>query len=131
MTATALSIDWEASKLAVIDDVRSFLLPSLSADRRFPDASMLADSFEREVSDWKSKSVNERSFRGVINITNEVAAAKALLGEMAAAELLHYEPPNKATKKTLDFLVIGEQGHRAWIDVKTVAPQWQDDDEAW
>jgi hypothetical protein len=29
------------------------------------------------------------------------------------------------------FLVIGEQSHRAWIDVKTVAPQWQDDDEAW
>jgi hypothetical protein len=131
MVATALSIDWEASKLAVIDDVRSILLPRLSADRRFPDASKLADRFEREVSDWQSKSVDERSFRGVINITNEVAAAKALLGEMAAAELLHYEPPINGTKKTLDFLVIGEQGHCAWIDVKTVAPQWQDDDEAW
>jgi len=27
--------------------------------------------------------------------------------------------------------VLGKDGRRGWIEVKTIAPQWQDDDDAW
>ena len=42
-----------------------------------------------------------------------------------------YEPRLSATPKTIDFGVEWADGGRSCIDIKTVAPGWQDDDAAW
>lgn len=49
MNDDKLEIDWEASKIAWIDDARRVLLPQLSCDNRFPDSAKLAQRFEAEV----------------------------------------------------------------------------------
>ena len=103
--------------------------PSVARGLKFLRSSLLR--FESEVATWSSKGSGSPRFRSITNIVNEVAAAKSFLDRMKSIELLRYEFPISGTKKTLDFLVIDEEGRRAWIDVKTVAPAWQDDDEAW
>lgn len=133
MSASKLKIDWEGSKAAGawIDETRRVLIARLSNDSRFPDAAKLAQRFEAEVSAWRKRPAAERAFRGVINFGNELAAAVALLDQCRDLVLLRYEPPVRGTAKTLDFCLQGVDGRRAWIDVKTVAPQWVDDDEGW
>ena len=131
MDDNELDIDWEASKVGWIDEVRRVLLPRLSAEKKFPDSTKLVRRFEAEVSAWYKRRTAKRSFRGVINIGNELAAAVALLDGCKGLTLLHYEPCMRGTAQTLDFCLYDADGHRVWIDVKTVAPQWLDDDEGW
>jgi hypothetical protein len=42
-----------------------------------------------------------------------------------------YEPRLALTKKTIDFRLTFASGARCWIDVKTVAPRWMNDDASW
>lgn len=131
MSDDELEIDWEASKVAWIDEVRRLLMQRLSADTRFPDATKLTQRFETEVSAWRNRHTAEGAFRSVINIGNELAAAAAVLDQFGDLTLLRYEPRMKGTAQTLDFCLHDADGHRVWVDVKTVAPQWLDDDEGW
>jgi GNAT superfamily N-acetyltransferase len=61
----------------------------------------------------------------------ELGAAHALLGKLKRTDTLAYEPRLGNTKKSIDFLVRAADGGRGWIDVKTVAPPWLDNDEGW
>jgi hypothetical protein len=111
MTVSEFAIDWEANKLQWIDDARRFLLPRLFGDKRFQDAAKLERRFEEEVSAWQSRQAEARSFRGVTNIGNELAAAVSLLDKCKDLATLRYEPPMKGTGQTLDFCLRDAGGH--------------------
>jgi hypothetical protein len=118
--------DWKAMNEDWIGRIRSDLIPELRADQRFVDSAVLAARFDASVERWGRGS----PMRQVINDANELAAARALLNHMKLDDELFYEPRLKATPKTIDFLVRSADGMRYWIDVKTVAPTWRDDDAA-
>lgn len=120
-------IDWKASKQSWIDDLRARLIPRLRADVRFSDVDRLVRRFNDTVSRWQAHD----DFRPVINDGNELCAAAALLGDLRPGDRLRYEPRLQATAKSIDFCVEWHDGGRSWIDMKTVAPRWQDDDAAW
>jgi len=122
-----MTIDWQASKNAWIEDVRGTLLPRLRADRRLVGIAKLERNFDDSVAAWR---VND-AFRPVINHGNELAVTTAILDRLAAGSQLHYERRLAATPKSIDFCVEAARGALEWIDVKTVAPGWQDDDAAW
>jgi hypothetical protein len=122
-----MQIDWQLSKEDWIERVRQSLVPALLADHRFPDAANLVGRFDASVDQWKRSGM----FRPVINEGNELGAAASILTHLTAADRLRYEPRLSSTPKTIDFLVELQDGTRAWIDMKTVAPTWQDDDAAW
>jgi hypothetical protein len=122
-----LIIDWKADKEEWIDKVRVELLPRLTGDSRFSDADALVQRFEAEVARWRKS----HDFRPVINNANELCAAGEILGDLRPTDRLLYEPRLSATPKSIDFCVELADGGRSWIDMKTVAPAWQDDDVAW
>jgi hypothetical protein len=62
---------------------------------------------------------------------NELAAAAVLLQRTAANAQVHYERRLLRTPKSIDFCIGAANGQLEWIDVKTVAPTWQDDAAAW
>jgi hypothetical protein len=119
-------IDWQASKEEWITEFRARLVPCLMSDRRFASSGDLVDKFERSVERWRADS----EIRQLINDANELAAAAALLNVLKPHDILRYEPGLSATRKTLDFLIQGQDGSRGWIDMKTVAPVWNNDDDA-
>jgi hypothetical protein len=55
---------------------------------------------------------------------NELVVAEALLRE--AVEQLTYEPFEDSQNKTVDFLVITEEGQDVLVDVKTISPEPRD-----
>lgn len=120
-------IDWQASKAEWVADVLAHLIPRLTSDSRFVSADHLVSGFERSVERWRAGG----EIRQAINCGNELATAAALLAELKPTDLLTYEPRLGATSKTIDFMVHAEDESREWIDVKTVAPQWNDGDKAW
>jgi len=120
-------IDWKAAKEEWIAKVRAELLPRLAKDSRFSDANAMAQRFEAAVSRWRKSN----DFRPVINDANELCAAVEVLNDLRPTDRLLYEPRLSATPKTIDFGVEWADGGRSWIDMKTVAPGWQDDDAAW
>lgn len=109
-----------------IGEVRSDLIPVLLADRRFVDSAVVIARFDASVDRWRGGG----PMRQLINDANELAAAGALLNRMKLDDQLFYEPRLTATAKTIDFLVRSADGTRFWLDVKTVAPVWRDDDAA-
>ena len=120
-------IDWQASKEAWIVAMLNELAPRLLNDARFPSATTCVERFEKSVSEWRQNG----NIRQVINDGNELAAAAAILESMGPEETLSYEPRLAGTPKTIDFLITAADGTRRWIDMKSVAPVWKDDDEAW
>jgi hypothetical protein len=120
-------IDWQASKVDWINDVRTILLPQLRADRRLVGLSALEQNFDNSVAAWQARG----DFRPVINCGNELAAAAALLPRLAENAQLQYERRLLGTGKSIDFCVQAENGTVEWIDMKTIAPGWQDDADAW
>ena len=119
-------IDWQASKEQWILEVRRQLLPELIADPRFPDAHMLTGRFEAAVGRWEAGG----AFLPVIHDGNELAGAHTILKHIGDEDRLRYEARLAGTAKSIDFLVETKEGP-VWIDFKTVAPQWQDDDASW
>jgi hypothetical protein len=105
-----MGIDWRASKEAWIDRVRRELLPGLTSDPRFPDAGRIVKRFEKAVAAWQMSD----DFRPIVHDANELCGAAEILRELGPEDRLLYE-------------------HRrhCWIDVKTVAPELQNDDAAW
>ena len=120
-------IDWQASKEEWVTEFRARLVPRLMSDCRFASSGDLVAKFERSVERWRAGS----EIRQLINDANELAAAAALLNVLKPDDVLRYEPRLSATRKTLDFLIQGQDGSRGWIDMKTVAPVWNNDDDAW
>jgi hypothetical protein len=120
-------IDWKASKEAWINEVRDSLIPHLTNDTRFPDATRIVSRFDAAIAQWR----RSNDFRPVINDANELAAAAEILRDLRAADQLLYEPKLIQTRKSIDFGVLRGDGGRSWIDMKTVAPGWQDDEAAW
>lgn len=129
--ALAGDIDWDGSKEAWIEEARTAWALRLVDNRRFPDGRKLLERFDREVELWRERKGSCFSFRQVVNFGNEVAAAVGLLDHVTNLSTLHYEPRILGVKKSLDFLLLDALGNRAWVDVKTVAPQWNDDEPGW
>jgi len=122
-----MSIDWQASKEDWVAEIFARLVPRLRNDLRFSSSGNFVARFERSVERWRAGG----EIRQLINNANELAAASALLSVLKADDTLSYEPRLIATPKTIDFLVLGSDGSRGWIDMKTVTPEWIDDDAAW
>jgi hypothetical protein len=61
---------------------------------------------------------------------NELCAAVAILNGAPIEALLSYEPPLQKSQKTIDFLLVLPGFPRQWVDVKTVDPEWRDDQKA-
>jgi hypothetical protein len=120
-------VDWQAAKEEWIGLVNALLLPRLAEDRRLVDAHVMACRFELAVVRWRSSG----DFRPVINEANELCAAAELLRDLRPDDRLRYEPRLIRTPKSIDFCVEWADGGRSWVDMKTVAPGWQDDDAAW
>jgi hypothetical protein len=124
-------IDWDASREAWIQEARTAWAPRLLSDARFPDGSKLLKRFDFEVETWRRKKAEGLTFRQLINFGNELGAAVGLLDHVTDLATLRYEPRIPGVRKTLDFLLLDAEGRRAWVDVKTVAPEWVDDDAEW
>jgi hypothetical protein len=120
-------IDWQLSKEAWISAFRAGAVADMLADTRFVDRAQLLRRFDASVKRWREGA----EFRSVINDANEIAAAALLLRDLRANDRLFYEPRLTGTPKSLDFCVQWADGGRSWVDVKTVAPRWQDDEAAW
>jgi hypothetical protein len=120
-------IDWQAMREKWIATVKAELLPKLLADARFTHGMKLIERFQREVALWRRTG----KFRPVIEIGNELAAAECLLDSLNYDDGLLYEPPMAGTKKRIDFLKLNASGQHEWFEVKTVAPQWVDDEAGW
>ena len=103
------------------------LIPRLTGDARFPDATRMVKRFETAIARWRQSN----DFRPVINDANELIAAAEILRDLRATDQLLYEPKLVRTRKSIDFGVVWADGGRSWIDMKTVAPGWQDDETAW
>jgi hypothetical protein len=103
------------------------LLPRLLADQRFVDAARMIKLFQECVGRWRDSG----EVRPLINSANELCAADAILRRMSAEDRLRYEKRLLATPKSIDFCVEQPGNVRGWIDMKTVAPGWQDDESAW
>jgi hypothetical protein len=129
--ALAAGIDWDASRERWIREARAAWAPRLSNDPRFPDGRKLLKRFDLEIETWRTKKAEGFTFRQLINFGNELGAAVGLLDHVTDLATLRYEPRIPGVPKTLDFLLLDAEGRRAWIDVKTVAPQWVDDDAEW
>ena len=69
--------------------------------------------------------------RPLVEDVNELAAAAAILKLGNHDIVILYEPPLAKTRKTIDFGLQWPDGTRSWVDVKTVAPTWSDDDASW
>jgi hypothetical protein len=80
---------------------------------------------------WRERKAEGFTFRQAINFGNELAAAVALLDHVRNLKTLRYEPRIPKIRKTFDFLLMNARGHQVWIDVKTVAPRWVDDEAGW
>jgi hypothetical protein len=119
--------DWQAMKQEWIEAVQRDLLPKLLGNGRFKNGKNLVCRFSHEVDTWKQTD----RFKPVIEIGNELSAAECLLDTLSDGDFLVYEPPMAGTKKRIDFLKLSAAGQRDWVEVKTVAPQWVDDDEGW
>ncbi len=112
---------------ALIEKVRAHLLPPLTKDPKFKGADRLAARFHGQIAAWKG---DGPGFRQILETANEIAAATVILASKGVVEL-EYEPALLKTKKSFDFRVTLLLGKRAWIDVKSVGPAWQDDDAGW
>ena len=120
-------IDWDLSREEWIKSVLADLVPKLQQDQRFERSGDLISRFNWEIKIWREN----RKFRPVIEIGNELAAAECLLDRLAPGERLIYEPQMEGTAKKIDFLKVGADGSHSWIEVKTVSPQWKDDEAGW
>jgi hypothetical protein len=121
-----MGIDWRASKEEWIDRVRAELLPGLTSDPRFADAERMVERFEKAVAAWQISD----DFRQIVHDANELCGAAEILRDLGSEDRLLYEPRLRATSKSIDFFVQRVDGKHCWIDVKTVAPEWQHDDVA-
>ena len=101
-----------------ISEVEARLISRLLGDGRFPDAPRLVRRFRDAVGRWRAGG----DVLHLVHDANELAAAAAILPSIEAGDILRYEPPLAATKKTIDFLLVSSDGSRDWIDVKTVGP---------
>ena len=120
--AESVKIDWQASKEEWVSDVYRCAISRLRDDGRFPSAERLIQKFERDVEIWRASG----KIRALINSGNEVAVACVLLNQMRESDTLHYEPKLTTTKKSIDFGIFAADGERHWVDVKTVAPRFEE-----
>ncbi|WP_298215154.1 hypothetical protein [Acidocella sp.] len=111
----------------LIADIEQQVFPALRADPRFQNAEKLTARFSAAVTRWRAGG----QVRPIVEDANELAAAAALLRLDSSEAAIRYEPPLKNTDKSIDFGLEWPDGTRSWIDVKTVAPKWMDDDASW
>ena len=110
-----------------IEKIERQLIPKLCADARFLDADKLTSRLTGSIERWRSGG----QFSQIAENANELAAAVAIL-DLANEEVeMRYEPKLKLSNKSIDFCLNWPDGTRSWIDVKTIVPQWTDNDESW
>jgi hypothetical protein len=116
--------DFDDLRRAVIERTRTELVSRIKDDEKFVGRERLIARFEGQVIRWKT---NE-DFGQSLETINEIAAAIAILGSTGDITELAYEPRLARTKQSIDFRIRFASGNPCWIDVKTVAPRWMDDD---
>lgn len=116
---------WHALLDGLTVEADAYYRATFESDPRFSDAPRLLNEFAHCVEVW-SKKRDAAAARGVQEKVNELAAAAALLSTLHKDQTLAYEPPLSSTKKTIDFCVMSAVQPVAWIDVKTVSPEWRD-----
>lgn len=109
-----------------INNFKREIKPKLE-DQRFEDYKRFLELFDEKIDNWEK----ERNIRPLMEYANESCAAVSILGTMKEGEKLYYERKLNRTKKTIDFLIESSDGRLTWIDVKTIAPQWKDDEDNW
>ena len=102
----------------------------LGSDGRFPDAQALLTSFNESVELWTKRRTDD-DVKALTEKANELAAALSILGAMEEGQTLAYEPKLTNSKKSIDFLIKNANGIYLWVDVKTVAPKWVENDAEW
>ena len=112
---------------AVVEKVRGDLIPLIRDNPKFLGREKLIARFEDQVA---RRRTNE-DFAQILETINEIAAAVSILGSSKDITELAYEPRLAQTKKTIDFRLTFASGNRCWIDVKTIASRWMDDDSSW
>jgi hypothetical protein len=122
-----MTTDKREEKEEWIGKVNAELLPKLLADIRFKNGVKLTNRFQHEVDIWKRTGI----FKQVIEIGNELAAAECLICRLHSDDRLIYEQPIIGTKKLIDYLTIKGSGQHEWVEVKTVAPEWVNDEAGW
>lgn len=110
-----------------IAEIEQQVFPTLRADPRFKDADKLIARFSGNVARWRAGG----EIRSIVEDANELAAAVAILRLDTSDVVIRYEPKLMKTAKSIDFGLEWPDGTRSWVDVKTVAPQWIDDDASW
>lgn len=113
-----------------IEAVRHRLLPKLMTDLRFVDARKLAERFEDAASLWALRP-SELTRRNMIEVGNEIAVAVSLLcWDYREVGVLCYRRPIENCL-TVDFSLSDSNGNSACIFVRTLVPEWADDDSGW
>jgi hypothetical protein len=110
-----------------IAEVERRVFPILRADVRFKDAEQLIGRFADDVQRWRAGG----QVRALVEDANELAAAAAILNLDTSDVAIRYEPRLANTPRTIDFLLQWPDGTRSWVDVKTIAPTWSDDEASW
>ncbi|RUQ63061.1 hypothetical protein [Azospirillum doebereinerae] len=126
-----ITIDWPASRTEWADRVEAQLAPRLAGDPRFVNAEALIGKFRRLAALLGEAPESRDYIRALIEDVNEMATAAALLDRMDGQATLHYEPPLAGTRKRIDFLVRSHDGSKAWFEVKSIRPSWDDGDASW
>jgi hypothetical protein len=114
---------------ALIQKVRDKMVPRIRDDLKFLGRDRLIARFEDQFGRWQPGP--GRTFSQILETINEIAAAVAMLDSSEDITELAYEPRLSQTDRTIDFRITFASGRRCWIDVKTVAPEWRDDDAGW
>jgi hypothetical protein len=109
--------------------MRDQMIPRIRDNPNFLGRERLIARFEDQAGRWQPRP--GRSFSQILETINEIAAAIAILDSTEDITELAYEPKLSQTDRTIDFRITFASGRCCWIDVKTVAPEWRDDDAGW
>lgn len=100
---------------------------AFAAEAAFAGSPRLLDEFACSGDLWRRRR-DAAAARAVQEKINELATAAALLSSLEPGQLLAYEPALTGSRKSIDFCVMSVGRPVAWIDVKTVSPEWRGPD---
>jgi len=106
-------------------------------DRQVPviltrqDQFLTCEAFLRRYRDYADRCAEPTlaiDFQQMNSFANELCAARAILDNCGQDAILQYEPQLTKTPKSIDFRVDYPDAKHVYIDVKTIDPEWIDDD---
>jgi hypothetical protein len=110
-----------------IEEAEKKLVSQIAHNEQFVGKEKLIARFDSAA----RTSAQNKSVRQCLEVINEIAAAIAIFQSIKTIRLVEYEPQLKRTPQRIDFKVQLQSGEFFWIEVKTIAPEWRDDDASW